>query len=92
MPTERNTAGRKARAISKLMVSQAQLKVSLLCGGSLNFESKVPKSIVNYNSTTPLALHTEDKENCTKVEKLKTELLMMKLNDLRHRTMVNLIV
>jgi len=33
MPTERNTAGRKAPAISKPMVSQAQLKVNVLHGG-----------------------------------------------------------
>lgn len=53
----------------------------------MNFDNVVPKSIVKCNSTTPLALNAKGKENCK--EKLKTDLLMIKLNDLRHHTMVN---
>ena len=83
-PTERNTAGRKARAISKLMASRAQLKVSLLRGGSLNFENIIPKSIFKYSSATLLALYTEGGDNCVEVEKLKTDLVMMKLNNMGH--------
>lgn len=52
----------------------------------------IPKSIVKYNSTTPLALHTEGKENCTEIRKLKTDLLAIKLNDLKRHIMVNLTV
>lgn len=53
----------------------------------MNFENVVPKSIVKCYSTTLLALNAKGKENCK--EKLKTDLLMIKLNDLRHHTMVN---
>lgn len=64
MPTERSIAGRKAPAISKLMVSQAQLKVSLLEGLYLdNILSFVPKGIVKYDPTVLLVLHTEVKQN-----------------------------
>lgn len=66
------------------MVSQAQLKVSLLCGGSPHFENTIPKSFLKYSSAAALSLQAEGKENCTEVEKLKVGLLMMKLNNLKH--------
>jgi len=66
------------------MASRAQLKVSLLRGGSLNFENIIPKSIFKYSSATLLALYTEGGDNCVEVEKLKTDLVMMKLNNMGH--------
>lgn len=65
------------------MVSRAQLKVSFLYAGSLSIEHSIPKSMVKYNSTTLLVWSMKGKGNCLEVH--KTDLLMVKLNNLRHQ-------